>query len=85
VVKLARGQSFAESGVFEFLTLFLDFCILSMGAITAFVWRFNPLVSIMNGMPLYLLYNALRVPALQRQVQEMKQMGAQMEPNPSGD
>jgi hypothetical protein len=39
----------------------------------------------MNGMPLYLLYNALRVPALQRQVQEMKQMGAQMEPNPSGD
>jgi hypothetical protein len=25
VVKLARGQSFRESGVFEFLTLFLDF------------------------------------------------------------
>ena len=69
VVKLARGQSFAESGVFEFLTLFLDFTILSMGAVTGLLWFSNPLTSVLNIMPLYLLYNALRVPALKRQLQ----------------
>jgi len=72
VVKLARGQSFAESGVFGFLTLFLDFTVLSMGAITALIWSYNPFVSVLNILPLYLLYNALRVPALKRQLQEMK-------------
>jgi hypothetical protein len=68
VVKLARGQSFAESGVFGFLTLILDFTVLSMGAVTALVWISNPFAALLNILPLYLLYNALRVPALQRQV-----------------
>ena len=72
VVKLARGQSFAESGVFGFLTLFLDFTVLSMGAVTALLWSYNPLAAMLNILPLYLLYNALRVPALKRQLQEMK-------------
>ena len=72
VVKLARGQSFAESGVFGFLTLFLDFAVLSMGAVTALLWSYNPLAAMLNILPLYLLYNALRVPALKRQLQEMK-------------
>jgi len=78
VVKLARGQSFAESGVFGFLTLFLDFTVLSMGAVTALVWHFNPVASLLNILPLYLLYNALRVPALLRQLQEMKKLSTQM-------
>ncbi len=72
VVKLARGQSFAESGVFGFLTLFLDFTVLSMGAVTALIWLYNPFVSVLNILPLYMLYNALRVPALKRQLQAMK-------------
>jgi len=73
VVKLARGQTFAESGVFEFLTLFLDFTILSMGAVTALIWQANPIASLLNILPLVLLYHAIRVPALLRQLQEMKQ------------
>jgi len=84
VVKLARHQSFAESGVFAFLTVFLDFCVLCMGTITALVWRVNPFTAVLNILPLYLLYNALRVPALQRQVQELKGMGSAAEPA-SGD
>ena len=72
VVKLARGQSFAESGVFGFLTLFLDFTVLSMGTVTALTWSYNPFAAVLNILPLYLLYNALRVPALMRQLQEMK-------------
>jgi len=72
VVKLARRQSFAESGVFGSLTLFLDFTVLSMGAVTALIWSTNPFATVLNILPLYLLYHALRVPALKRQLQEMK-------------
>jgi len=72
VVKLARGQSFAESGVFEFLTLFLDFTVLSMGAVTALIWANNPFAALLNILPLFLLYQALRVPRLLRQLREMK-------------
>jgi hypothetical protein len=85
VVKLARGQSFSESGVFGFLTLFLDFTILSMGAITALVWSFNPFASILNALPLYLLYNAIRVPALKRQLQELKETSRQLPSVSTGD
>lgn len=72
VVKVARGQSFEESGVFGFLTLFLDFTLLSMGTVTALIWRSNPFASLLNILPLFLLYQALRVPALLRQLQELK-------------
>jgi hypothetical protein len=72
VVKVARGQSFAESGVFGFLTLFLDFTVLSMGTVTALIWLSNPFASLLNILPLVLLYQALRVPALLRQLQELK-------------
>ena len=85
VVKLARGQSFAESGVFEFLTLFLDFTVLSMGSVTALIWQYNPLASLLNILPLYLLYHALRVPALIRQLQDARKIGVQIQPNTSGD
>ena len=74
VVKLARGQSFGESGVFGFLTLFLDFTVLSMGSVTALVWAYNPFATILNILPLVLLYHALRVPALLRQLQELKRV-----------
>ena len=72
VVKLARGQSFAESGTFAFLTLFLDFTLLSMGTVTALIWFYNPFAAVMNILPLYLLYKAIRVPALERQLAELK-------------
>lgn len=75
VIKLARGQSFAESGVFDLLTLMIDFTMLSMGAATALVWIVNPYAAILNVVPLYLIHNALRVPALQRQVELVKQGG----------
>lgn len=85
VVRLARGQSFVESGVFEFLTLFLDFTLLSMGSVTALVWRVAPFASLLNILPLYLLYHAIRVPALMRQLEEMKTTSAQKRLPASGD
>ena len=67
VVKLARGQSFAESGVFELLTLSLDFTLLTLGSVTALAWTYNPLLSLLNIPLLYPLYHALHLPALKRQ------------------
>ena len=72
VVKLARGQSFAESGVFELLTLSLDFTVLTLGAVTALVWQYNPLLSLLNVPLLYPLYHALHLPALSRRLAHMK-------------
>jgi hypothetical protein len=85
VVKLARGQGFAESGVLEIFALFLDFTLLSMGTITALLWQSSPFVSVLNILPLYLLYNAIRVPALKRQLQEMMKINPQLSVDMSGD
>lgn len=68
VVKLARGQSFAESGVFELLTLSLDFTVLTLGSVTALAWSSNPFLSILNVPLLYPLYRALRIPAQMRRL-----------------
>lgn len=85
VVKLARGQNFAESGVFGFFTLFLDFTVLSMGAITALIWQTNPFISLLNILPLYLLYHAIRVPALKRKLDEMEKTNTPQALAASGD
>jgi len=85
VVRLARGQSFSESGVFEFLTLSLDFAILSLGTATALAWAYNPFTALLTGLPVILLYQALRLPALMRQLKEMKVQNAPMAPSTSGD
>ncbi len=74
VVKFARGQSFAESGVFEFLTLSIDFTVLTFGAVTIPAWSYNPFSSLLNIPVLFPLYHALSVPALMRQLQEMKKI-----------
>ena len=70
VVKLARGQSLAESGVFELVTLSLDFATLSLGTATALVWAYNPFAALLTSLPLILLYQALRFPALMRRLKE---------------
>jgi hypothetical protein len=69
VLKLARGQSFKESGVFERLTLAIDFTLFGMGVAGAFVWQANPFLAFLAAVPLYLIYTTLRVPAIQRQTQ----------------
>jgi len=76
VIRLARGQSFAESGVFEFICIFLDFCLLTMGMAAAMLWRTNPFVTLFSLLPLYILYNAIRLPALRRKVEELKRAAA---------
>jgi hypothetical protein len=72
VIRLARGQSLAESGVFEFLTLATDFMLLGLGVAAALIFQVNPFGALLNVIPVYLLYQALKVPALSRQVQDLE-------------
>ncbi len=66
VIWMIQGESFSQSGIFNFFPLILDFTMLSMGALGAIVWRENPALSLMVAIPLYLLYSTLKVPALER-------------------
>ena len=75
VLKLARGQSFAESGVFGRLTLIIDFTLFGMGAGGALVWLLNPYATLLVVIPLYLVYHTLKIPALQRQTQTDSKTG----------
>ncbi len=67
VLKLARGESFAESEVFVRLNLMIDFSLFGMGAAAAVIWHMNPFAIVLVVIPLYLIYGTLKVPALQRQ------------------
>jgi diguanylate cyclase (GGDEF)-like protein/putative nucleotidyltransferase with HDIG domain len=69
VLKLARGQSFRQSGVFGLITLMIDFAMLGTGAVAALIWRLNPYAVPLSVLPIYLIYNTLKVPALQRQTE----------------
>jgi hypothetical protein len=82
VIMLARGQSFKESGVFDFLTLVTDFTLLGLGAASALIFLVNPFGALLNVIPVYLLYQALKVPALGRRVQELETRLENLETTP---
>jgi hypothetical protein len=82
VIRLARGQSFQESGVFDFLPLVTDFTLLGLGAASALIFLVNPFGALLNVIPVYLLYQALKVPALGRRVQDLEARLAGLEINP---
>jgi diguanylate cyclase (GGDEF)-like protein/putative nucleotidyltransferase with HDIG domain len=69
VIKLARGQSFAQSGVFASMTLMIDYSMIGMGAASALVFMINPFGIVLSLLPIYLIYSTLKVPALQRQTE----------------
>ncbi|MCP4415920.1 MAG: diguanylate cyclase [Chloroflexi bacterium] len=69
VVKLARGQSITESGVFGRFTLLLDLTLLCLGFATAVIWQTNPAATILIGFVAYILFQALNIPALERKTE----------------
>jgi diguanylate cyclase (GGDEF)-like protein/putative nucleotidyltransferase with HDIG domain len=69
VIWLVQGLSFAESGVFNILTLMIDFTLMGLGAAMGIVWLVNPYAAILTVIPLYLIYRVLKVPSLQRQTE----------------
>ena len=69
VIRMARGQSLAESGVFGVFTLILDFALLCLGLLGALIWEVNPLGMVVVGLIAYLLYESLKIPALERRAE----------------
>lgn len=69
VVWLARREHCRTSGVFDFFPLMLDLSLLYFGASLSFVWAYNHYALGLFLIPLFLIYNTLRVPALERQTE----------------
>jgi diguanylate cyclase (GGDEF)-like protein/putative nucleotidyltransferase with HDIG domain len=69
VIWLARGESFKQSGIFEFFPLMLDLALLTFGASLSFVWNYNAFALALFFVPIYLIYSTLRVPALERKTE----------------
>lgn len=69
VLKLARGESFEESGLFSPLSLMIDFTLLCLGAMAAVLWEVRPFAILFILPPLYLLFTTLKIPSLERQTQ----------------
>ena len=67
VIWFARGENLRDSGVFGRMTLGIDAALLGLGATTAYAWTANPYIAALAIVPAYLLYTALRIPALERQ------------------
>jgi diguanylate cyclase (GGDEF)-like protein/putative nucleotidyltransferase with HDIG domain len=67
VIRLARGESLRESGVFDAMAMGMDASLVGLGALAGFIWAIDPWASLLVGPPLALLYFSLRVPMLQRQ------------------
>ncbi len=69
IIFLARGETFAQSGLFDLMPLVIDLTMLVMGASLNFIWNYNPHAILLLLIPLYLIYSTLRVPALERQTE----------------
>jgi diguanylate cyclase (GGDEF)-like protein/putative nucleotidyltransferase with HDIG domain len=69
IVWLARGENFIRSGIFDFLPLIIDLTLLVMGGSFFLIWNFNPYAILLFLPLIYLVYNTLRVPALERQTE----------------
>jgi len=67
VIWLARGENLMRSGVFNILTLMIDFVSFGMGIASGLIWLVSPSAVIFILSPLYLIYTTLQVPSLQHQ------------------
>jgi diguanylate cyclase (GGDEF)-like protein/putative nucleotidyltransferase with HDIG domain len=64
VLKLARNQSFQQSGLFTFESLLLELALICVGVGFAMSWLFDPLYGLLAALPLVLIFQALHVPNL---------------------
>ncbi len=69
VVWLARGETFKESGIFNFLPLMIDLTMLCIGLGMELIWSLNPYLTPVILIPLYLIYHSLQIPALERKTE----------------
>jgi PAS domain S-box-containing protein len=70
MLRLARGHTFGESGLFSAGSLSRDFVVGGLGVAFAFVWHANPLLVPVVVAPLVLSHNSFSVLALLRRSEE---------------
>lgn len=75
VILLANGEKFSESGAFDLLILTIDITLFALGALAALIWKINPYATLLIGLPVYLIYLTLRMPALQRRAESDSKTG----------
>ena len=75
IVWMARGENFKQSGIFDPLPLVIDLSLLSLGALLVLVWEENPYSLLLFALPIYLIYDTMRVPALERQSETDQKTG----------
>ncbi len=63
-LRLARGQSLAETQLFAPEKLFVEVSLLCTGSVLALTWMIDPLYSIIALLPLGVIFQALHVPNL---------------------
>lgn len=70
VIKLARGLSLTESGIFAFTSLMIDFGLLCLGVSAAMLGRIDPFATLFIAVVGSLLFSVLRMPSLERKSQQ---------------
>jgi diguanylate cyclase (GGDEF)-like protein/putative nucleotidyltransferase with HDIG domain len=63
-LRLARGQSLRELGLFAPYKLLSEIALLCIGWFVAFAWQSNPIYAIPAVIPLLVVFEALNIPAL---------------------
>jgi diguanylate cyclase (GGDEF)-like protein/putative nucleotidyltransferase with HDIG domain len=67
MLKLGRGHSFRETGLFSFESLTTDLVLAGLGIVLAVLWETNPWIIPAVVAPLILIHRSLSVPALQEE------------------
>jgi diguanylate cyclase (GGDEF)-like protein/putative nucleotidyltransferase with HDIG domain len=67
MLRLARGLSIRDSGLFSFQSLSTDLVLAMLGVATAAFWRSNPWLILFAVAPLFLIHRSLSVPQLQEE------------------
>lgn len=66
---LTRGMNYKKPNSISLFPLILDIALLYFGASLAVIWKHEPVAIILLAIPAYILYSALRVPALERKTE----------------
>lgn len=69
VIWLASAETLADSGAFDRLIVTIDTTLFGMGLLAGLVWRVNPFATLLIVPPVYVIYTALRLPALERKAE----------------
>ncbi len=67
MLRLARGHSLRESGLFSFESLTTDLVLAALGVLVAFAWEIGPALIPLAVAPLFLIQRSLAVPQLQEE------------------